>query len=230
MVEVGRRFNELARRIADLLQEERETAADLSHRLRTPMTALKLDVESLDPGAEQDRLAEDVDALERSVDHIIGEARRAGRQGGARTTDVALAVAARGAFWDALAEDQGRATSFVRSREGPFIARIPSGELDAALDAVLGNVFAHTAEASPYRVSVDGRPGRVAIIIDDAGPGLPGDVVLERGASTAGSTGLGLDIARRTVEAAGGALRAETGPLGGARIVLEVPSARPTAE
>ncbi len=230
LVEVGRRFNELARRIADLLQEERETAADLSHRLRTPMTALKIDVESLDPGAEQDRLAEDVDALERSVDHIIGEARRAGRQGGARTTDVALAVAARVAFWDALAEDQGRATSFVRSREGPFIARIPSGELDAALDAVLGNVFAHTAEASPYRVSVDGRPGRVAIIIDDAGPGLPGDVVLERGASTAGSTGLGLDIARRTVEAAGGALRAETGPLGGARIVLELPSARPTAE
>jgi signal transduction histidine kinase len=49
-----------------------------------------------------------------------------------------------------------------------------------------------------------------------------------RGASGAGSTGtgLGLDIARRTAEAAGGSLRIGSGPRGGARIELDLPPAR----
>ena len=67
--------------------------------------------------------------------------------------------------------------------------------------------------------------GTVATVaIDDSGPGLPADITLERGVSTAGSTGLGLDIARRTAEAAGGRLTVGTSPLGGARVALELPT------
>ncbi|HKC30001.1 MAG TPA: HAMP domain-containing protein, partial [Jatrophihabitans sp.] len=51
IAEVGASINRLADRIDELIAEERETAADLSHRMRTPLTALRLDAESLhDPG------------------------------------------------------------------------------------------------------------------------------------------------------------------------------------
>jgi signal transduction histidine kinase len=56
--------------------------------------------------------------------------------------------------------------------------------------------------------------------VDDGGPGLPAGWQARRGASGGGSTGLGLDIARRTAEAAGGGLALGTGPLGGARVEL----------
>lgn len=223
LVEVGTRFNDLAGRVADLLQEERETAADLSHRLKTPLTALKLDIEGLGPGEDRDRLVDDLDVLERTINHVIGEARRAGRQGDAGATDLRVAVAARAAFWKALADEQGRPALYADQGNGVALARIPDGDLDAAVDALIGNVFAHTPEPTGYQVTLAVEGGLATIAVDDAGQGLPQNVTLERGVSTAGSTGLGLDIARRTAEAAGGRLIASASRLGGARLALELP-------
>jgi signal transduction histidine kinase len=223
LVGVGRSFNELATRVGSLLQEERELAADLSHRLRTPLTAVRLDVEGLPAGPERDRLIDDLDVLERTVDHIIRESRRAGRQGGAGITDAKAAVIDRAAFWEALAEEQGRDAGLHVPPAGLVPVRIPATDLGAAVDALLGNVFAHTPEKTAYAVLLEVENDTARITVDDAGPGLPDEVMLERGESTAGSTGLGLDIARRTVEAAGGALHSSRSPIGGARIVLELP-------
>jgi signal transduction histidine kinase len=61
--------------------------------------------------------------------------------------------------------------------------------------------------------------------VEDDGPGLADPALVERGRSGAGSTGLGLDVARRTAEAAGGRLVVGARPGGGARIVLEIPAA-----
>ena len=72
----GAGLNRLAVRIGELLAHERETVADLSHRLRTPLTALRIDAESLRDGAEMERLLADVDSVERTVSEIIREARR----------------------------------------------------------------------------------------------------------------------------------------------------------
>ena len=63
----GAGLNRLAVRIGELLAHERETVADLSHRLRTPLTALRIDAESLRDGAEMERLLADVSAVERTV-------------------------------------------------------------------------------------------------------------------------------------------------------------------
>ena len=77
----GAGLNRLAVRIGELLAHERETVADLSHRLRTPLTALRIDAESLRDGAEMERLLADVDSVERTVSEIIREARRQRRGG-----------------------------------------------------------------------------------------------------------------------------------------------------
>ena len=63
----GAGLNRMADRIGDLLAEERESVADLSHRLRTPLTALRLDAESLRDRPEMERLRADVRAVERAV-------------------------------------------------------------------------------------------------------------------------------------------------------------------
>jgi signal transduction histidine kinase len=94
--------------------------------------------------------------------------------------------------------------------------------LSAAVDALLGNVFAHTPEGTAAEVMVRATPGGVEVEVADRGPGLP-PAAAERGRSGAGSTGLGLDIARRTAEAAGGQLLLADRPAGGASIVLAMP-------
>jgi signal transduction histidine kinase len=209
---VGAAVNRLAGRIGELLAAERETAADLAHRLRTPLTALRLDAESLPPG-DRERMLDDVDALTRSVDEVISEARRTVREGLGVGCDAAAVVAERVRFWSVLAEEEQR-TVTVGLGEQSLPVRVAAGDLGAALDALLGNVFAHTPEGTPLRVTVRPRPGGgAAVSVSDTGPGLP-DAAIERGRSGAGSTGLGLDIARRTAEASGGALRISSSAAG----------------
>jgi signal transduction histidine kinase len=62
----------------------------------------------------------------------------------------------------------------------------------------------------------------VLVVVTDSGPGFPDDSVLARGRSGAGSTGLGLDIARRTAVASGGGLELGSGPAGGARVAMRL--------
>jgi signal transduction histidine kinase len=217
--EVGTAVNRLAGRIGELLAAERESAADLAHRLRTPLTALRLDAESL-PGPDRERLLDDVDALGRTVDEVIAEARRPVREGLGAACDASAVVADRVAFWSVLAEEEARAVDLALP-ERPLPVRVAAADLGAALDALLGNVFAHTPEGTGFRVAVRPRDGGGAEVdVADAGPGLP-DTAVERGHSGGGSTGLGLDIARRTAENSGGRLRLTSSP-SGATITLEL--------
>jgi signal transduction histidine kinase len=107
---------------------------------------------------------------------------------------------------------------------------VSADELEAALDALLGNVFAHTPEGTAFRMEVRAlSDGGISLAVEDSGPGLSPDFV-ERGVSGGGGTGLGLDIARRTAEAAGGVFRIGRSAAGGARIAMELPSTGPPPE
>jgi signal transduction histidine kinase len=220
---VGVTLNRLADRIADLLTAEREAVADLSHRLRTPVTALRLDSEGLSDPEEAARLGSDVDVLERMVDQIIREARRPVREGVRAACDATAVVAERVGFWRVLAEDQGRPVSLTLPPT-PCPVRLPPEDLAAALDALLGNVFAHTPEGSGFVVRLTPGNGVSRLLVRDSGPGFPVAArSARRGESGTGSTGLGLDIARRAAQAAGGSLRMGSAPRGGAEVELILP-------
>jgi signal transduction histidine kinase len=217
--DVGAAVNQLAGRIGELLAAEREAAADLAHRLRTPLTALRLDVEAL-PEAERARLLGDVDAVGKGIDEVISEARRTVREGLGARCDAADVVGERVRFWAVLAEEEGRAAT-VRIADGPLPVRVAPGDLGAAVDALLGNVFAHTPEGTAFGVTV--RPmsgGGAEVVVADDGPGTA-EAAVERGRSGGGSTGLGRDIARRTAEASGGALRVSSSAPG-TQVTLEL--------
>jgi signal transduction histidine kinase len=220
--EVGGGLNLLADRISALLSREREAAADLSHRLRTPLTTLRIDAESLGDPSEQARIVAGLDALERTVNEVIRAARRPVDTGSLPICDAVQVVGERLEFWSALADEEDRRVS-ARLAAGPLPVRLPRDELSACVDALLGNVFAHTAEGTGFTVRLDGRAvGGARLVVVDEGPGLPETVVLRRGHSGAGSTGLGLDIVQRTAVASGGGITLERAPGGGAMITVEL--------
>jgi signal transduction histidine kinase len=162
-----------------------------------------------------------VDALSRGIDDVITEARRTVREGLGTGCDAVAVVADRIAFWSVLAEEEHRAVA-VDLAEGPAPVRVSRGDLAAAVDALLGNVFAHTPEGTRFGVAVRLRPGGGAeVSVTDSGPGLSEAAALQRGRSGGGSTGLGLDIARRTAEASGGGLRLAC-TAAGTTVVLEL--------
>lgn len=218
---IAGQLNRLAARIDELLTAERENAADLAHRLRTPVAALRLDAETLRDPAEAERIAAGVAALEHSVDEVIRTARRPLREEAPRA-DLAAVARERAAFWLPLAEDQGRPVE-VDTPSGALPVAVPADELAAALDALIGNVLDHTPQGTPFRVRARATPDGPELLVADEGPGFPGTHATERGSSGAGSTGLGLDIARRTAEEPGGRFRTENAP--GARVTLTFPAA-----
>ena len=216
----GAGLNRLAVRIGELLARERETVADLSHRLRTPLTALRIDAESLRSDAERAQLLGDLDALERTVDEIIREARRPTQEGSGKGCDAGQVVAERAAFWRPLAEDTDRAMT-VDLAGGPVPVRASGEDLAACLDILLENVFAHTPEGAALAIRLSHRAGGGAwLAVADDGPGFPYAGLTERGRSSGGSTGLGLDIARRIAEASGGTLTIGQSASGGGSVTV----------
>jgi signal transduction histidine kinase len=218
--DVAAALNRLGDRVATLIARERVNVADLSHRLRTPITALRLSIDSLPAGTERSRIQEDVDNLERMVDFVVAEARRSQREGITPAADVVSVVVERTDFWRALAEDQDRA--FVTDLpESPILVQAGASDLGAVVDILLDNVFSYTDEGTEVRVSLTRGPeGDAALlVVEDAGPGWPHEVdVVDRGVSASGSSGLGLSIVRNTAEASNGAVTLDRSGLGGARV------------
>jgi signal transduction histidine kinase len=220
--QVGTALNQLAGRIGGLLQAEREAAADLSHRLRTPVTALRLAIDTTADPDERARLRAHLDRLEGTVDAVVRQSRLSTAGSAGDVTDLSALTAERVDFWSALAEDQHRAVR--RSIEpGLTIAADPQDVVDG-LDVVLDNVFAHTAAGTGFAVSVRRTAGGVELLVEDDGPGLPDPERLGRGQSSAGSTGLGLDIIARIAEATGAQLTLGASGTGGAAVRLQWPA------
>ncbi len=210
-------FNRLGQRIRDLLQDERESIADLSHRLRTPLTALRLEMDGR-------AAASIVDELAASVDDIIHEARAPQRRHLSSRVDVADLIRRRTAFWGALAEDEGRDVQ-LDLLPGESIIEVNPTEYGAAFDALVENVFSHTPPGTPYRVTLRHVAQTSTLVVEDGGPGIGvGHDVLARGSSTVGSTGLGLDICVRLARVNGGSFDIVPSSLGGAGFRLELPA------
>ncbi len=137
-------------------------------------------------------------------------------------------VAERVAFWSALTEEQDRRVTVTAPSE-PVFVRCSAEDLGAAVDALMENVVAHTPEGAPFSVLLRATDDGALLEVADSGPGLP-DGVGERGRSDRGSSGLGLDIARRCAEASGGSMATGRSPSGGALVALHLGSAGAPAQ
>lgn len=219
---VAEALNALAGRLSTIIDNERRSLADLSHRLRTPLTALRLEAERLEEPGEGGRLVDQVDRTQRAVDQLIEEVGRRGKTPDSpETSDLVAVIRQRLAFWSVLAAEQNRQVTLNLGSQ-PVQLATPAPDIAAVVDALVGNIFAHTPTGTDFSISISDEKGTPILSVLDQGPGFPpGDSVV-RGKSGAGSTGLGLDIARSFAERLGGSLRTDEGPEGGALITVRL--------
>lgn len=223
VVELGVSLNKLASRIDRLLASERERAATLSHRLRTPLTALRMETERFaeheDTRAdERRRLRAALETLERGLDDVIRESRNTREQGLHEQADAREVLRRHAAYWADIARAQGRVVSTEIDDGEPVRVALTAQDLGIALDAVLSNAFRHTRVDAPVEVRLTGSKRAVTVVIWNSGDARQQDT----GEST-GSTGMGLAIARGVVEAAGGSLTAAADDGQGFSVRLTLP-------
>lgn len=240
-------FNAMADRLGTVLADQRAFAADASHQLRSPLTALRLEIEQLVDLPDDER-TDAVDRAVREIERLTGIVTAlltlARHDGGAATelleVDAAEIARERVEAWRALAARTG-----VRLEAGPGLVapapvRCGEGFLEQVLDVLLSNAIGAspdggtvTVDLAEVQAATTGDGGAVRLTVDDAGPGLaPEDRerAFERfwrgaGRSTGTGTGLGLPIARRLARLAGGDVTLEGRDRPGTRAVVTLRAA-----
>lgn len=215
-------INVLGARITAMLDDERELLADLSHRLRTPLTHLSLRIDLLSDEELKKTLRGDVEDLSDVVNAVIREAR--GQAADHLGCDALAVLRQRAAFWEVLAADQARPWS-VELPDASEQAPVGVGQADlvASIDVIIENVFRHTDDDAPVTISAQLDGEAVTIVVEDGGVGFAAEQ-FERGHSDGESTGLGLAIVRETAQRAGGdATVRKSARHGGAAVAIQLP-------
>lgn len=200
-----------AERIARMLTAERRLAADASHQLRTPLTALSMRLEEIALTDDLDTVKEEatvaltqVERLTDVVQRLLTNSRDP-RTGSAVSFDLDEVVKQQIEEWRPASRSEGRA--IVRSGKPGLRAVGTPGAVAQVLATLIENSLMHGDGTVAIRTRVTGN--QAVVEVTDEGPGVPADLgarVFERTVSGRNSTGLGLAVARDLAEADGGRL------------------------
>ncbi|HET9138523.1 HAMP domain-containing sensor histidine kinase, partial [Actinophytocola sp.] len=205
--------------LAQLVQRERELVGDVSHQLRSRLTALQLRLEALVSMGEGETAAEARAALEQAerLADVLGDmlaATREARAAGAGPVDLSRELTMIADEWRPPLRAAGRSLR-LRVPQG-LLAKVSPARLREAVGVLLDNALRHGGGT----VSLTARggeaiPGADTVVVEvaDAGSGVPDELaahIFERGVSGSGSTGLGLALARALVDSDGGRLELST--------------------
>ncbi|MEV6169556.1 ATP-binding protein [Streptomyces sp. NPDC051954] len=200
-----------AERIARMLTAERRLAADASHQLRTPLTALSMRLEEItltdDPDTVKDEATIALAQVERLTDVVerLLTNSRDPRTGSAVTFDLDEVIQQQLAEWRPAYRSVGRA--IVSSGKRHLHAVGTPGAVAQVLAALIENSLMHGGGTVALRTRVTGN--QAVVEVTDEGPGVPADLgarIFERAISGRNSTGIGLAVARDLAEADGGRL------------------------
>jgi signal transduction histidine kinase len=198
--------------LAQLVQRERQLVGDVSHQLRSRLTALQLRLEPLtmhpDPEvADESKAAqEQADRLADALNELLAAA-RAASEVSTQPVELPTALPEVSEEWRQLLRSEGRNLR-VRVGDG-LMARATPGRLREVIGVLLDNALRHGAGTVTLSARRGDAEGTVVIEVSDTGSGVPDELaphVFERGFSGGGSTGVGLALARALVEADGGRL------------------------
>jgi signal transduction histidine kinase len=218
---LARVFNEAATKLGHLIRAQDEFVADASHQLRTPLTALRLRLET---GDVQGGLSE-VERLASLVDELLALARADARP--AEEIDVAEIVQERVTHWRALADERG--VALVAQAGGKARAHGARERIAQTLDNLLSNAFEVAPPGTTVSVSVRTSGPWIEVRVRDRGPGMTAEQrahAFERFWSGGdGGSGLGLAIARRLVEADAGTVELRDADGGGLEALVRLRTA-----
>ena len=232
-------LNALLARLDATLSAQRRFTADAAHELRTPLAALKLQVElaerAPDAHARAAALAElklGVDRATHLTEQLLTLARLEPEAPSRSFGDADLSALAREAVVARAALAQDRRIDLGVVRTAPATVRGDPASLATLLSNLLDNALRYTPAGGRVDVAVDDVGGHATLTIADSGPGIP---ALEReqvfarfhrgsaagGAAEAGGSGLGLSIVRRIADAHGATVTLDDGP-GGRGLLVTV--------
>jgi signal transduction histidine kinase len=205
--DVGTALNTSSRRVGDLVNRERAFSADASHQLRTPLAALRLELESAVLGSDKRRaeltaaLAQ-VDRLQNTIETLLAASR--GTPSGERTTDLKQTIRELEAQWHGPLAEEGRALHALLEAD-PAVAAISPTVLREITDVLIENARVHGSGAVSVVVRRVGEA--FALEVSDQGPGFGSgsEEAFQRGSGE--GHGIGLALARSLAHAEGARLQ-----------------------
>jgi signal transduction histidine kinase len=231
-------MNAMLDRLEEASSRQQRFVADASHELRSPVAAIRTELEvaqrtatAADWPAIADRLLAEEARLEAVISDLL---LLASLDEGAQAPDAVAVDIAVEAREEARQRRPDRADVTIEvDAPGAAVVQGSRMQLRRAMANLLDNAGRHAR--TTVRLSVHERDGRVRVLVDDDGPGIPvadHERVFERfvrldehrARAGAGGAGLGLSLVRRIVERHHGTASIDVAPLGGARIVLDLPA------
>jgi len=240
-------LDDLLVRLAASFDAQRAFVADAAHELRSPLTALKLQVRALDRApdeaarrAAQRALAAGVERATRLVEQLLTLARSEPGGQPLRLERIDLAELVRQALADTIPYAESRGSSLELDAESPVWVDGDGATLSALARNLADNAVRYAPRGAAVRVTVDLDQGAPRLVVDDTGPGIPPaerERVFDRfyrraGASAeapAEGSGLGLAIVQRVAQRHGAVVTLGDSPLGGLRVTVRFSSPASTA-
>ncbi|MBS0471601.1 MAG: HAMP domain-containing protein [Proteobacteria bacterium] len=216
-------FNAMTDRVTRTLESQRQLLSAVGHDLRTPITAMRINLEFIKDEELRERLLTNLEELQDLTESVLSAARGTGGES-KRTIDLSSLVESLCADLD----DLGEPVTWRAHGPAPLACR--PDEIRRAVRNLVENAVAYGHRAD---VELRETPESYDILVEDAGPGIPDAdrqrvfepfVRLEssRNADT-GGTGLGLTLVKAIAQGHGGAVTLENREEGGLRARLSLP-------
>ncbi|MEU5632747.1 sensor histidine kinase [Streptomyces rishiriensis] len=237
---LARTLNQGAERLDTLVDSQRVFVADASHQLRTPLTALRLSLDNIADGVDDESVREDVEQataevvrMSRLVNGLLVLARAEAKVTAAEPLPLTDIVSERLTVWRPAADERGVTIALRGSGvDGRPSVLAGPGHLDQVLDNVLSNALEVSPDGGTITVRVESGAGEAVLSVADEGPGMP-DADKARafdrfwrgqGLTGRSGSGLGLAVVRQLVTDDGGTVTLTDAPGGGlcVRIALRV--------
>jgi two-component system, OmpR family, sensor kinase len=238
LADLGRDFDRMAARLQASMNGQRRLLHDVSHEMRSPLARLqaatgliRLKIGAQEPAIE--RIEEEIVRIDRLVGDLLKLSRLEAGELTGPVEDVDMRELVREVLDDANFEAQatGREVIWDEETRGTVVGRPEM--LHGAIENVVRNALKHAPQTPVIRLqsSVDAEAGRYTLQVVDAGPGVAEAELAGlftpffRAADSARTDGygLGLAIARRSIEAHGGTIVARNRPEGGLEVTLSLP-------
>ncbi|MFI6804201.1 sensor histidine kinase [Streptomyces luteogriseus] len=232
---LARTLNQGAERLDTLIAAQRIFVADASHQLRTPLTALRLSLDNIADGTDDEFVREDVEQataevvrMSRLVSGLLVLARAEAKVTAAEPLPLMDIVRERLAVWRPAADERGVTIALRGSADGrPSVLASP-GHLDQMLDNVLSNALEVSPDGATITVRVEAGGDVVGVSVLDEGPGMS-DAEKSRafdrfwrgqGLTGKSGSGLGLAVVKQLATDDGGTVALTDSPGGGLCVTI----------
>jgi signal transduction histidine kinase len=234
---LSQRFREMATRLGEAEQQERNFLMSVSHELRTPLTAIRGHVDALREGvaadpvvraASLDMIASETTRLERLVGDVLDLAKLEAHRFTLLSEEVDMERLCEQAYAAYGEEARRRRIDYEKRFEASPTIVTDGDRVLQIISNLLSNAFRWTPDGGKVELELAATNGRISVAVDDNGPGVPAAererIFRPFWSRDDSGTGLGLAIAHELAVALGGRIELETEPGEGSRFELVLPA------